>query len=347
MTHSHDDQQQNPRLPLPVRSQTKQGNLRRIGVELEMSGLTLGRLAEVVADSLQLEIVVSSRYERTLQGDPAGDWLVELDFNLLKEMGRQSRQRDDMLDDMRQTAEEMLHRVAETVVPLELVSPPLPMDRLCDVETLITALRDAGARGSSDHLVNAFGMQFNPEIPDARPATLTAYMQAFLCLYDWLLRQADIDMTRRLTTYVDPFPPDYVRQVVDPAYAPDLETLMADYLQANPTRNRALDWLPLFAHLDSDLVGRFTRDPLIKPRPALHYRLPSCEIHRADWQLSKDWRQWLQVEQLAAEPDRLAACCAEYSAYLGRSGMQRWLSVWEQTSWLSTLEGKWLDPSLR
>lgn len=334
-------------LPLPPWSTAGDGNLRRIGIELEMSGLTLDQLATVTADLLGLEVRQTSRYERTLTGDTAGDWLVELDFHMLKEMGRQARRQDDVLDDMRQTAEDLLHRVAETVVPLELVSPPLPMNRLAEVDVLIRSLRNAGATGSSDHLVHAFGMQFNPEIPNAEAKTLTAYLKAFLCLYDWLLRQADIDVTRRLTNYIDPFPLDYVRRVVDPDYNPDLETLMIDYLQANPTRNRALDWLPLFLHLDADCVARYTLDPLIKPRPALHYRLPSCEIHRTGWGLAQDWRHWLQVEHLAADSERLNACCTDYSEFLRRSGVQRWLSELDHSGWIQALEARWLDPSLQ
>lgn len=315
-------------LALPPWTTNADGEPRRIGIEIEMGGLELDRLASITADHFGLSVEASGRYERQLQGDPAGEWLVELDFNLLKEMGRETRSADVLLDDLRNTAEQMLGRAAEYVVPMELVSPPLPMTRLGEVEDLVQKLRAAGALGSSDNFIYAFGMQFNPEVPDTKATTLTAYMQAFMCLYDWLVKRAEINMTRRLTTYVDPFPLSYVRRVVSPTYQPSLDELIDDYLTDNPTRNRALDWLPLFAHLDPERVARFTQDPLIKPRPTLHYRLPNCEIHRPDWGLSRDWHDWLAVERLAADPERLRACCKAFSVYLGQSSVQRWLDDW-------------------
>jgi hypothetical protein len=56
----------------------------------------------------------------------------------------------------------------------------------------------------------------------------------------------------------------------------------------------------------------------VKPRPALHYRLPNCEIDRRDWDLSPAWADWLEVERLAADPGRLGGLCAAYSAFLDR-----------------------------
>ncbi|MEX1057577.1 MAG: amidoligase family protein, partial [Natronospirillum sp.] len=273
----------NTTLPLPPWIHNAQGEPRRIGIEIEMGGLELDAVAATTAEHFGLTIAPSGRYERRLHGDPAGEWVVELDFNLLKEMGREPLRERDVFDEVRNTAEHWLHQAAERVVPVELVSPPLPMSRLPEVESLIGKLRDAGALGSSERVLYAFGMQFNPEIPNADIDTLTAYMKAFLCLSDWLVQRVDINMTRRLTTYVDPFPADYVQRVVDPYYRPSLSVLIDDYLRYNPTRNRALDWLPLFAHLDSQRVAKVTQDPLIKPRPTLHYRLPNCEIHLPGW----------------------------------------------------------------
>lgn len=321
--------------PLPPWRTNPQGQPRRVGVELEMNGLSLDRLAEVVSDALGTHIAAPGRYERRLSGDPAGDWIVELDFRLLKEMGRETGEPDGL----RRSAEDVLHWIAETVVPLELVSPPLPMERLPEVELLIARLREAGARGSSDSPLNAFGLQFNPEIPDARAGTLLAYLRAFLCLHDWLAARADIDLTRRLTAYVDPFPADYVRRVVAAEYRPDLPGLIDDYLFHNPTRNRALDLLPLFLHLDAARVRAVVDDPLVKPRPAFHYRLPDCDIHRPEWSLGPAWRDWIEVERLAADPARLAGCCADFHDFLHRPPLERWLG-----DWAAEVEAHWLSP---
>ncbi len=329
--------------PLPPLLRTSEGELRKVGVELEMSGIDLDRLAHIAAEYLGCQIERTSRYERTLAGDPAGAWVVELDFRLLKKLGREQRQADDLGDELMTSAEEVLKWVAESLVPHELVSPPLPMDRLWQINELIELLRQAGAKGTADRMTNAFGMQFNPEVPAQDAETLRAYLKAFLCLYDWLYERADINMTRRLSSFVDPFPAPYIRHVVNPAYQPDLKTLINDYLRANPTRNRALDMLPLFKHIDPALVAAYTGSSLIKSRPTFHYRLPDCLIDQPGWGMHLAWQDWLEVERLAADPERLEACCRAYCSYLDR-GLGRLLSNWAhqvEANWLS--ETQWAD----
>jgi len=326
-----------PRLRLPKSRKNPRGKPRRVGVELEMIGLEINDIAELVARHLGLSIATDGRYRRVLTGDDAGDWQVELDFDLLKRLGQQERGKEALLDDLRDSAEDLLSALAELVVPRELVSPPLPMDRLDEIEDIIVLLREAGAKGTSDSFGYAFSMQFNPEVPSEDVKVILAYLQAFLCLYEWLFVRADINLTRRITSYIDPFPTDYVRLVLHPDYAPDIETLIDDYLEHNPTRNRALDLLPLFIHLDEDRVRGVTRDPLIKPRPAFHYRLPDCEIDVPGWGLHEAWHDWLEVEALANDRKRLAACCEAYLEFLDKP-LKRWLGDWAKEvsrSWLA------------
>ncbi len=323
-------------MKLPPRIENAQGKPRRIGVELEMNGLTLDQLSELVADYLALEIQQAGRYERVLSGDPAGDWGVELDFRLLKQLGREEREKGTVSGELGDSAEEVLKWLAESLVPMELVSPPLPMVRLNQVEEIIRRLRAAGAKGTSDRLVNAFGMQFNPEVPDENTDTITAYLKAFTCLYDWLYARADINLSRQVTNYIDPYPTDYRRLLVGADYWPERSLLIDDYLAHNPTRNRALDMLPLFAYFDEARVRRQLDDPLIKPRPAFHYRLPDCEIHRSNWSLSLAWNDWLEVEALACDENRLADCCRAYHEFLS-DPLDRWFG-----DWVKQVEARWL-----
>ena len=314
-------------LVLPPLTQTADGALRRVGVELEMNGLDIDRLATLVAEHCGCSIEKTSRYERTLKGDSAGDWIVELDSSLLKKMGRAERPEDAAAAELFSSAEDAIMWVAESLVPFELVSPPLPLDRLDVINELISLLREAGAKGTADRLTNAFGMQFNPEVPATDARTLAAYLKAFLCLYDWINQRASINFARRVTTYVDPFPGAYVRKVTAPDYWPDLPTLIDDYLLHNPTRNRALDMLPLFRHLDEERVLKHTQDELIKARPTFHYRLPDCLIDQPGWDLTPAWNDWLEVEKLANDQDRLQGCCSAYQAYLSQ-GLGRLLDNW-------------------
>lgn len=304
-------------LPLPPQLRTREGAVRRCGVELELKGPPIATLSALVADHVQGRVEAISRYEHRVIGDPAGPWRVELDFGWLRDRGRQPRA-DGVLAQLDEAAEELVAAGSDVVVPTEVVSPPLPMDRLAGVERLIARLREAGARGTRDGFAFAFGLHLNPELPDTDAGTITRYLKAFLCLFEWLRARCHLDLLRRLSVYIDPFPAAYVRRVIDSGYHPNSAELIDDYLAYNPTRNRALDLLPLFAHLDRERVRAVIDDPRVKPRPALHYRLPNCEIDEPGWGIHLAWGDWLEVERLAAEPEKLDRLCAAYLDYLDR-----------------------------
>lgn len=323
-------------MPLPPIAVRADGHPRRVGVEIELSGLTLDQAAETVRDALHGRLRQTGRHEMAIDGDAAGAWRVELDFELLKELGRRERG-DDFGDVVQELAEDALRAIAQRVVPVEVISPPLDMTRLGEVNQLIDRLREAGARGTRDDLLYAFGLQLNPELPDTDADTVRRYLQAYLCVEDWLRSRAQVDLTRRLTFFADPFPKAYARLVVDPAYSPDRDRLIDDYLDANPTRNRGLDLLPLFTELDAARVQGAVQDARIVARPTLHYRLPNSEIDSPHWDLGGPWRDWLVVERLAARPQSLAALCARYSVLL-QHPLDQLTTDWaaQTDSWLST-----------
>jgi hypothetical protein len=324
-------------LPLPPLLYTESGAQRRVGVELEFSGLDTGTVSAAVAASFDGSVERLTDYEHVVHGHPAGDWNIELDSTLLKSLARNSdADRDTPLELLEEAAGTLLRRGAEPFVPMEVVSPPLPMDRLAEAEALIARLREAGATGTGASVTHAFGLQLNVELPALDADTIARYLKAFICLHDWLEEASGIDPTRRLTRYVASYPGDYARRVVDPDYLPDLGALADDYLAANPSRNRALDLLPLFMHLDPDRVRAAVDDPLVKPRPALHYRLPDSRIDDPAWGLHLPWAHWLEVERLAAEPARLDAITDRYCAWLD-SPLTRLFLSWKEevASWLA------------
>jgi hypothetical protein len=322
----------------PALFKRSDGETRRIGVELEFSGLDIESSATLVQKEFGGEVDRISAYESKIRGTEFGDFQVELDFALLKQIGRDSADKngDDSSD---QIPERLLATVAEQLVPFEIVTPPLPMDRLHELEALIGRLRQEGARGTRHSAIYAFGLHLNPEMPDLEAETILAYLQAFACLYPWLVRVGEIDWSRRFTVYIQPFPSEYVRRIIDRDYAPGIETLIDDYLQANPARNRALDMLPLFAHIDEKRVRAAVDDDRIKPRPALHYRLPNCEIDLGSWSVDEPWRHWLQVEHLAHDRRRLKKMCRGYCLYLDnpvRALLKDWSKRCER--WLIELD---------
>ncbi len=327
-------------VPPPSIYQRSDGETRRIGVELEYSGLDIESSAKLVQKEFGGRIDAISPYESKIRDTEFGDFQVELDFGLLKQIGRDSTE-DDEEDASEQIPERLLASVAEQLVPFEIVTPPLPMDRLSDLEDLVERLRKEGALGTRHSAFYAFGLHLNPEMPDVDEETVLAYMQSFACLYPWLVRVGEIDWSRRFTTYIQPYPTEYVRQIIDREYAPDIKALIDDYLEANPVRNRALDMLPLFAHIDEKRVRAVVDDERVKPRPTLHYRLPNCEIDVRNWSVSKPWTQWLQVEHLARDRKRLEKMCRGYRLYLDnpvRAMLKDWSKNCER--WLIELDGE-------
>jgi len=127
------------------------------------------------------------------------------------------------------------------VMPCEIVCPPVPVAELPRIEALVRALAKAGASGTQASPLYGFGAQLNVEIAAGGPDWLLAMLRAYALLSDWLRAVMEIDLTRRLTAFADPFPPGYVALIADPAYAPDQAGLIDDYLRHNPTRNRELD----------------------------------------------------------------------------------------------------------
>jgi hypothetical protein len=271
---------------------------RRVGVEIEFAGIDTPAVAELVRDWTGGELRSLTEHEHEIE-TLEGTYKVELDSVPVKKIARAE-------GPIVEAAAELVGKVAQQIVPCEIVTPPLPESALPRLDELVQRLADAGGRGTFDALRFAFGLHFNPELLDPSAPQILAHLQAFGLLYPWLLEASEVDVTRRITVYVDPFPSAYVDHILRDDYAPDVGTLIDDYLAYNPTRNRALDCLPLFAHLDPARVRACLDDPRIKPRPAFHYRLPNSRVGEPGWVITDEWARWKRVERLANDADALA-----------------------------------------
>ncbi|BES71992.1 hypothetical protein RE428_30100 [Marinobacter nanhaiticus D15-8W] len=298
---------------MPSIRNTSEGKERRVGVEVEISGLTYENLVALAAQLLKGKARLDSRYVTRIE-TPSGDYTIELDSDPIKDLDLRDERLPETIRELGGHAMEVIDAAAERIVPLEIITPPLPLSELETVEYLCDKLREAGALGSREALIYAFGLQLNPELPDLEPATLVNYFRAFAGLYDWLKARHQLDISRKFTTYIEPWDSDYVDLIMELDYAPDQGQLMKDYLHYNPTRNRALDLLPLFAHLNETLLREYVDDERVKSRPTLHYRLPDCDIDNPEWHFSSVWNDWVVVEELAADAGKLADLMGEYRA---------------------------------
>lgn len=284
---------------LPSRIDKRDGSPRRVGVEIEFSGITLDETAAALRSALGGELGAETAAERLVKVESLGEFAIELDWAFLKRTAARN-----VGEDASPEWVERLSQAAAVLVPVEVVCPPIPMDRLAVLEPMVGALRQAGAIGTEESLVAAYGVHLNPEAPALDAQTLLDYVKAFSLLQWWLVDALEVDAARKVSPYVDLYPEAYLKQVVSRSEA-TLDAIFSDYLSHNATRNRALDLLPLLAQIDEQRVRRVLDDPRIKARPTFHYRLPNCHIERPGWSLAESWASWMVVERVAERPGAL------------------------------------------
>lgn len=301
-------------LPLP-RPRTAAGEPRRIGVEIELGGLTEDRVAEIVAEACGGTPRQTAEFDRLVEGGPLGDVEVYLDTSFRKDGGK-----------LVETAIEM----ARNVLPVEIVTAPVSSDDIATLDHLCAALRDAGAKGSRDGLLLGFGVHFNPQVVSTDLADILPTLRAFALLEDMLREMDPIDPSRRAQPFIDRWP----RKLVDALAAGDFadtEALIDCYLDHAPSRNYDLDALPLFMEIDAEKVERREHGlGGVSARPTWHYRLPDCRVDEPQWSLAYEWNRWVLIEEVACESALLDSLAAEWAAH--RDGLLSRRSDWAERS---------------
>lgn len=305
---------------LPPATRTARGELRHVGFELEVAGVEIDEAVASVARRFGGSVEVENPYRHRITGSDLGDVTVELDWAVLSESELRKQINDlapgEWLQELAEKVEKVIADLAGSLVPLEIVTAPIEIERLAVVEDLRDLLRELGAQGTGASIGYAFGLHLNPEVPSPEAGSILRYLRAFLVLHEWLEETGNIDISRRLTPYINPFPKSYAAQVTAASYSPSREQLMDDYYDANPTRNRPLDLLPLFAWLDDERASAHPEQQLVKARPAYHYRMPNCRVEEPQWRIAKEWNRWVVVEELAADEARLEQICEAYQEHV-------------------------------
>lgn len=307
---------------LPPIITNKDNKERKVGYEIEFSGIKIEKIAQIIQSIYGGEIKEITPYKKEVS-TPLGVFKVELDFKLLKEgLLKQLliKELGSFLDEddikLIEELEKLIASISEKFVPYEVVTPPVKITKMQELIPLEDALRENGALGTTASFFYGFGLHINPETPSFEVDVLLSYLRAFLTLYEWLLEKNKVDFTRRILPFIKPFEKDYVLLVLDPNYSPTLEKFIEDYLEYNPTRNRPLDMLPIFAYIDEKRVREKVPNQKISPRPAFHYRLPDSRIDTQKYNLAYAWNSWVEVEKLAYNKDKLLKLSKEYIEYL-------------------------------
>ena len=318
------DKPQNIRTPPDT--QNASGVIRKVGVEIEFAGLSPEQAAKLVAECFGgIVEPADTPFVFSVKDTPWGKFRIELDTHFVhpeKDLGDAveesalpaSEESVEAIRDFDTQMRELIGKASTSFVPTEIVSPPIPWNELARLTDLVEALRARGAKGTDDGLAYSFGVHLNPETAQGNGGYLLAIMRAYVLLSDWLREQIDVNATRKILPHIDPFPKKYTLTILQPDYIPDLETLIHDYFEMNPTRNRELDMLPLFKHLAPLTVAELTDDKRIKARPTFHYRLPDTRLSDPEWNIAQEWNRWVAVEYLAADETNLRRLAGRYLA---------------------------------
>ena len=108
---------------LPIERTNGDGQLRSVGFELEFTGLTISEASQALLKALGGILRITSLAESVLHVDGLGEFRIELDWKYIK-----TKAAEEGKNKPSQWIE-LLGQSAALLVPLEIVCPPLPLDK--------------------------------------------------------------------------------------------------------------------------------------------------------------------------------------------------------------------------
>jgi hypothetical protein len=302
---------------MPPLLYNQNGEVRKAGFEIEFGDIDLDIAASCIIEVFGGTEVKENQFSRKIIDTKLGDFYLRMDTTLLteksyeklfKKFGLESEE----INDKKKSLEKALESLASIVVPYEIGAPPVPFTEVHLLDQLRIALYKKKAGGTTSSILYAFAIHINPELPECNIPTILRYLKAFFLFYFWLIEELDVNFTRRLTPFINPFPDEYILLVLKNDYNPDFNKLLKDYNKYNPDRNRPLDLYPVFAFIDKKKVNDLPDVGKVNPRPTFHYRIPNSMIDEPDWSLARSWNSWVEIEKLASDPESLDMLCKEY-----------------------------------
>ncbi len=279
----------------------KKKKVRHVGIEIEYSNLSLKKSAKLVSKIFGGDLNEITKYELKLKDTKYGDFKFELDAQLLQKM-----QSDNLFDklsniigNVSHSIDDLVDKTSKQFVPFEIATPPIPIEHIYEADEMVEQLRLNGALGTTHTLYYAFGVHFNIEPPSQDIEDVLRLFKSFLLIQKWIELQSEVDIARKISPYINDFPKEYIKKIINLDYKPSKEEFLEDYIKYNPTRNRILDMLPQLAFWDEKKVRGYLPNEKINPRPTYHYRLPNSKVNLFRWSLSQEFQLWVIVEALA------------------------------------------------
>lgn len=286
------------------------GQERSVGFEFEFTGVEMNDAAEMICELYGGKVEQISGYEYKVKDTEFGEFSLELDASLFLNKKYEKVLKTVGLDvnklKNKEKLEEALRDMASTVVPFEIITPPIGFSDLKRLNELVDRLREWKAKGTGDSFFYAFGLHLNPEVPELSADSLLRHLKAYVMLDGWIRKDADVNISRKLTPYINEYEMDYIRFILREDYQPALKELIRDYFTFKNSRNRPLDMLPVFMFMEKEFTSGLMKEELTSARPTFHYRLPNCSLGDESWSLAAEWNRWVLVEKLADDEQSLS-----------------------------------------
>lgn len=293
----------------PPKRTNPEGKERTVGYEFEFTGLEMAQAAELLREQFGGTIRKESAYKIEVSDTVFGTFRLELDAQLLRDKKYEKLLKKVGIDldsfKDKESIEDSLMELASSIVPFEIITPPVPWSEMDRLNAITETLRKQKAEGTGSSFIYAFGLHINPEVSDNSVSSILNHLRAYVLMDPWIRKDAEIDVSRRITPFINPYKDEYITHILDEAYKPDLEQLIDDYFAFDNSRNRALDLLPLFMHIRPIQTRKLLKETLTSGRPTWHYRLPNCSIEDEKWSLAQEWNRWILVEKLAYNTEEL------------------------------------------
>lgn len=309
--------------PLP-RPETRDGSRRRVGIEVEFAGLKEAPTARLAADMLGGSLREISPFHWVVAGSELGDLSFVLD----------TRYRKDAQYELVRAGLDL----SRGLVPAELVTEPILPEEIPRLDTLLHRMCDEGAAGTQGATLHGFGTHLNVQVAGERVEDILPVLRAYALAEAGIREEEPIDRLRAVLPFVTAYPEALLDRLAAPVSDVwSMAEMIEAYLDQAPSRNHALDMLPLFKHLRPDLVAaRLGEAESVSPRPAYHFRLPDSRIGDPDWSLAREWNRWVAIEELAADTERMHALRRGWIGHreaffdLPGSWARRSLEIWRQ-----------------
>ncbi len=306
----------------PKIKENYKSEIRNIGFEIEFSNIDIEKILEILEKDFDFEVKKVNNYFYKL-GSQYGDFVLELDFELLtkQKLKKSVKNLSKMVginisqEDI-EYIENFIGELSKDIVPYEISTPPLPLDKIYIIENIVEKLTKNNAKGTTHKVYYAFGLHINVEVISLHVDSLLSYLRAYMILQDFINKDAKVDLARKITPFIDNFQIDYIKYILDENYSPSIEDFINDYIKFNPTRNRSLDMLPILGYINEKQVRKLLPNEKIKPRPTFHYRLSNSMVGETNWRVLDEWNRWILVENLANNKELLADISKEYIKYL-------------------------------